>query len=688
MASSLLDHFYRWDETMDIPGIEGLLIPETFGKGLPDINEGMLLAGYQSHEIRYIREYAHILSITEQEAVVHLGIGTQDRMAAAVALWKGLAWLPMKEAGTVNIRSMKSYAVPPQLNEMAPRAVPLAEKPGSILYLAHLHDTYTHQAVRSMMLTVTNGITQLLEVIDKTDAGNTQLGDFLHQIGIVDQETIARCLAEQKRIAAQGSHIKFGEILRLQGMVPYPVILAALKKMGVDNTERENAASHPAQSGGPKLFWAVSTIGTVEMLYRRDLLDTWADVEKAYKSSNADKYGEMIRRLLVHAAYHGYSDIHFSPIPNAGMIEGRLDGIKDLFLMLHREDYSRLVGVIINSLGNLDMRLQAEGRIPPNILPRELAGRFEFRLQYMNTIQSDADTGSLTLRVLNLMSETGDLDTLGFAPDDLDYLKRIIRSGKGLVISTGPTGSGKTTTQYALMRDVDAIQHSVQTVENPVEIRVGIWRQHQLIREIAEHKEWASWNKGLLRNDPDVVLQGEVRNADLFVQVADMANTGHLVFTTFHASDAALAIGRIRQMRTDSGDPIDIDMISSLLHCIIAQGLARRLCPHCSVPDTREETWQAVSALKKEGNLAPTPKRAASGGCSHCSGTGYRGRFLVYEILKFNKAIRESIVAGCSLSEMAKAIPEEERMNGRLRRLLAEGKTSIEEAYRLSEDFA
>ncbi len=568
MASSILDNFTPWSKESHIPGVAGLMIPSTFGKGLQNIHEGMVMSGYKSHEIKYIRDYAQIRGIAEQEAVVNLGIGTQDRMAAAIALWKGVPWLPMKEAGGLNIKPLKSYGLPLQNGEKSPRAVPLAENKESILYITHIHDDYSIQSISSSLLT-------------------TQI---------------------------------------------------------------------------------------------------------ALKSSAGDKYATLLQKLLVHASYHGYSDIHFSPLPGAGMVEGRLDGIKDLFLMMDRHEYSMLIGVIVNSLGgNMDPRLQGEGRIPVSILPPELNGRFEFRLQYMSTVQGisqgNVETGSVTLRILNLMSETGDLDTLGFAPEDLSYLKRITKAGKGLIISTGPTGSGKTTTQYALMRDVDAIHHSVQTVENPVEIKVGIWRQHQLIREGAEHKEWLNWNKGLLRNDPDVVLQGEVRTADLFLQVADMANTGHLVFTTFHASSAALAIGRIRQMRTEAGDPIDIDMVSSLLHCIIAQGLARKLCPHCSISDDSEEVQRIIEPIRSKVSHVH-PKKASETGCSYCLGSGYRGRFLVYEILRFNRKVRDKIVDGAGLAELEKEIPEEKRMNGYLRYLVAEGKTSLEEAYRLSEELA
>ncbi|EGQ61717.1 type II secretion system protein E [Acidithiobacillus sp. GGI-221] len=123
------------------------------------------------------------------------------------------------------------------------------------------------------------------------------------------------------------------------------------------------------------------------------------------------------------------------------------------------------------------------------------------------------------------------------------------------------------------------------------------------------------------------------------------------------------------------------------MHCIIAQGLARRLCPHCCVTDEREETAQLLAMLPKEKIAGKTPMRASESGCTQCYGTGYRGRFLVYEILKFNRELRQRIVEKQSLAKIASTIPFEERITGRLLQLVAGGKTSLEEAYRLVEEF-
>jgi type II secretory ATPase GspE/PulE/Tfp pilus assembly ATPase PilB-like protein len=140
-------------------------------------------------------------------------------------------------------------------------------------------------------------------------------------------------------------------------------------------------------------------------------------------------------------------------------------------------------------------------------------------------------------------------------------------------------------------------------------------------------------------------------------------------------------------MRTTNGEALDMDMISSLMHCIIAQGLARRLCPHCCVVDDREETAQLLETLPEDKRSVMSPMRAGEGGCTQCYGTGYRGRILVYEILKFNRDLRQRIVEKQSLAQIAAVIPFEDRITGRLLQLIANGKTSLEEAYRLVEEF-
>ncbi|MDD5280607.1 MULTISPECIES: GspE/PulE family protein [Acidithiobacillus] len=687
--ASLLEHFRPWTSSDPIPGFQGLLIPETFGQGLSSLHEAMFMVGYKKHEIFYIHDYVRVTGVHEQEAVLHLGIGGHDRIAAALALWKGHAWLPLGTAKNIDIRYLRPYAVPLQTYELNAGSIPLAASPKGLLYGVAHTDAFKGPLIETHLnVSIQYQIDRVKNLVKDGINPALSLRDVLERLEIIAPDILEYLDEQWAGETAAGTHPQFAEMVYREGEVAAPILALIMGKIpgsslpeGVSQDPfvcRENPAHIPP------VHYAITTTGSVESLYQKGIRDTERDFVNACKMEGEDRYNEIINRLLVHASYQGFSDLHFSPVQEAGIVERRKDGTKGLVRSFPREEYIRLVGIILNRMGNVDTRLQAEGRIPEEELPPELAGRFEFRIEYMSVVQGRGETGSLTLRVLNLMNETAVLETLGFTDDDLDYIYKVLHTGKGLVLATGPTGSGKTTTLYAMMRAIDAIQTSVQSVENPVEIRVGLWRQHQLIRERAEHLEWADWNKGLLRNDPDVILQGEVRNADLFEQVADMANTGHLAFATFHASSAALAVGRLRQMRTTHGDPLDIDMIASLMHCIIAQGLARRLCPHCAIPDERPSTQLFLSTLPEAIQKTATPKMAADMGCTHCGDTGYVGRFLVYEILRFTKAVREQITSGCTLADIEKAMPAGSSMMDKLKSHVAQGDTSVEEAYRLS----
>ncbi len=162
-------------------------------------------------------------------------------------------------------------------------------------------------------------------------------------------------------------------------------------------------------------------MGTVESIYRREVIDTHANFRKALASVREDRYQKIWHTTLVHAAYHGASDIHFTQMPNGGVIELRVDGIKDLFAMLDTETYNRVARLFINHMGGrINEKTQAEARVEESEMPAELKGRFEFRVQYMHIINEIA----ITLRILNLMNETADVETLGFDQDDLEWLKK------------------------------------------------------------------------------------------------------------------------------------------------------------------------------------------------------------------------------------------------------------------------
>jgi len=233
------------------------------------------------------------------------------------------------------------------------------------------------------------------------------------------------------------------------------------------------------------------------------------------------------------------------------------------------------------------------------------------------------------IRLLDRESTTADFDSLGFDATTAGTLRRLIQQSSGLLLITGPTGSGKTTTLYALLKLIDPEQVSVQSIEHPVEFQHGLWMQYE-VRRLADHEgqEWARWLKGLLRNAPRVILMGEVRDGETARILMEGANTGHLVVTSLHANSAASAVGRLRRLGVDAGD------LADALLAVLAQRLVRTLCPACSEADP------------DAGPDQPRLRRAAPQGCPECRHTGYRGRRLVHELLLSNPRVREAILEG------------------------------------------
>lgn len=428
----------------------------------------------------------------------------------------------------------------------------------------------------------------------------------------------------------------------------------------------------------------------IERLYRKEIRDSAADFDSALQlPADQGRYTLALKTLLLYACYQGASDIHFDPLPNAGVLRLRLDGILSVFRVLRRagdrddtesvfDRLLQLIGQDVNS--KLDPKGLAEGALDTAV-PPALAGKFQFRVELMATING---MGAV-IRILDRSGDIADFENLGLDPATRTLLLRYAHTGSGLIIATGPTGSGKTTLINSVMRTIDAISTSVQTIENPVEVRVGTWRQHETKRlsgSDSESEEWMRWFRGMLRNDPDVVLLGEVRDADVARVAFDMANTGHLVFTTLHARTAALAVSRLREMRsTKTGERLDMDAAAALLLGIIAMRLVRRLCRDCRQKDERPTTIAAI-----QDRLEQEPKtlyRAREEGCPLCHHTGFRGRSMIYEVLNMTAEARDRVAASAPTREIAALLPKNATLWASGLRLVMTGVSSIDEIERI-----
>ncbi len=457
-------------------------------------------------------------------------------------------------------------------------------------------------------------------------------------------------------------------------------------------------------NGLPQIY-KIASERTLSTMYRRYYSNSDADVMKLFDQLSNVKVEEeeaqsLLRRfvlsLMRHACYAGASDISFSPsaTKSGGDVRLKIDGVGQLFTFLPAEIWGRVITHLVTTCG-------AQDKLPQGPVDRrfefgdsdqeefgEIAQRYGFRVILMQRNESDNTLVTIVMRILDQQADTAELSTLGFDPETLKYIRDSKDRATGLFLVTGPTGSGKTTTLYATLNEIDPISRWVQSIENPIEYSRGLWMQFQTRQNAARNDSSGASDeakgahdllKGLLRAAPDVILFGEIRKGDIAEQLVDAGNTGHLVFSTLHNNDAALAISRLRSFN------LDMSAIASLLLGILAQRLVRTLCT-CAVEDYRVDTLTVLGnlAFLEEGRTGKPIRPKKAMGCVNCHGTGFRGRRMVYELLRVTPRVRELIENGASPSQIAKeGISEDRTLVGNALRLVADGITSIDEVKKL-----
>lgn len=360
--------------------------------------------------------------------------------------------------------------------------------------------------------------------------------------------------------------------------------------------------------------WVVSPraalISAIEMAYHFVSHPSAVELERELARVGGDlDGGRLVRLALADGIERGASDVHFSPSGFALLVSYRIDGVLQLQHVLINALHARVVSAIKVESG-MDI---AESRRPQDgSFTLTLAGQaYDLRVSSMPTTHGE----NLVVRILSLRGDVLPLDQCGFWPEQVEQIERLMRAPDGLVLATGPTGSGKTTTLYSGLRLINALERNIMTVEDPVEYHMPLVRQVRLNDRAG--MSFASAVKGFLRQDPDVMLVGEIRDSDTATMAVRAAQTGHLVPATLHTNDAVGAIGRLRDLGVPSY------LLSASLRGVIAQRLLRRLCMHCRAP----LDGQRFKAM----------------GCERCNGTGYRSRLAVGEVLVIDDSLRTLI---------------------------------------------
>jgi len=461
--------------------------------------------------------------------------------------------------------------------------------------------------------------------------------------------------------------------------------------VAINNGFRRQDALNRLHKTTRKVELCLASNKVIQHVYRSEFFNTRKLFEEARaRKDSEDRYLQMLQALLVHACFQRGSDIHLLPLPgDAGAIFVRVDGILELFTIIRRnakgaghneEEFDRILQVIRMDTSAKDGQI-TEGTLS-DVIPRSLAGKYQFRVEISDTVRSPR----AVIRILSVADDAAEFDDIGFDEATKKRLLHYAAQSAGMLIVTGPTGSGKTTTLNALMKTIDPLSSSIQTIENPVELLVGLWAQHHakiLDSHKSEAMEWIKWFKALMRSDPDVMLFGEVRDADTTAVAIDGANTGHNVFASMHTKSASSAVQRIRNLRREgTGEPLDIDTVASTLHGILAVRLLRKLCNYCKVPDERKDT--RTHAEQTHGKSPETTYyKHTEGGCPACRGKGYRGRHMVYELLHFSREVRRLVSTSAPITELETAIEPHLSLWGTGLYLVAKGITSIDELRRV-----
>ena len=395
------------------------------------------------------------------------------------------------------------------------------------------------------------------------------------------------------------------------------------------------------------------------------------DVNELEKATEDAPVVKLVNAVLTDAIKKGASDIHIEPYEKVFRIRFRIDGVLYEImkppLKLKNAITSRTK--IMADLDIAERRLPQDGRIK---LKLGNGREMDFRVNVLPTLFGE----KVVLRLLDKSNLQLDMTKLGFETRQLDDFKNAISKPHGMVLVTGPTGSGKTTTLYSALAELNKITTNISTAEDPVEFNLMGINQAQMQEEIGFN--FASALRAFLRQDPDVIMVGEVRDYETAEIAVKASLTGHLVLSTLHTNDAPSTINRLLNMG------VEPFLVASSVNLIVAQRLARRVCSHCAQEaQLNPEVLVNIGIPAEEARLI---KVRQGNGCDKCAGTGYKGRIALYEVMPMYDEVRELVLNGASTAEIkreaAKLGMMTLRASGLLR--LKEGVTTVEEVLRVT----
>ena len=379
-----------------------------------------------------------------------------------------------------------------------------------------------------------------------------------------------------------------------------------------------------------------------------------------------------VNQILTEAIELRATDVHIEPFEESLRVRYRIDGVlQEASVASEVKQFQAAIVSRLKILSKLDIaekRIPQDGRIKIRIADHEI----DVRVSVIPMLYGEA----VVLRLLDRSAVLLGLDKLGMSERDLDTTRMILERPHGIILVTGPTGSGKTTSLYAALAQINDVQRKIITIEDPIEYQLHGINQIQVSRKAG--LTFASGLRSILRHDPDVVLVGEIRDAETAEIAIQASLTGHLVFSTLHTNDAPTALTRL----VDMG--IEPYLVASSLEAVFAQRLVRVICPHCKellstsdVTPLRQRFGDVLSGSLYKGQ-----------GCTHCQGTGYRGRIGIFEMMVVTDDLRSLIIENASARDLRRVASKQGTTSLREDgfRHVCEGRTTVEEVLRVTKD--
>ena len=423
-----------------------------------------------------------------------------------------------------------------------------------------------------------------------------------------------------------------------------------------------------ASKGLEELQATLDNAGDVEVL--EELQEISADA--LAKQGEEAPVVRLVNVVLMSAIQKGASDIHIEPYEKELRVRYRVDGILYNIMsppMKFRDAISSRIK-IMSKLDIAEKRLPQDGRIKIRFNENGVAKEIDFRVSVLPTLFGE----KIVMRLLDKDKLMLDMTKLGFEPESLEKFERAILRPWGMVLVTGPTGSGKTNTLYSSIAKINTSDTNIMTAEDPVEFNLVGINQVQVRENIGLN--FAAALRSFLRQDPNIILVGEIRDFETAEIAVKAALTGHLVLSTLHTNDAPSTINRLMNMG------IEPFLVASSVHLICAQRLVRRVCSNCKEPHPLAPAALMQAGFNAEDANVVTPMKGR--GCERCNQTGYKGRVGLYEVMEVSEELRELILVGASGLELRRKAVDEGMitLRGSGLRKVKDGMTTMEEVVR------